>query len=100
MVMALVSALAQLGDPYDPADCRLALDRGIPVPLWAQIADYLAAAICHGDLGPGQQLGSQLDLAHRFNVTRSTIRRALADLDSRRLISCRRGAGTRVRDDN
>ena len=85
-------------DPYDPVDCRLALDRSTPVPLWAQIADFLAAAIDQGPLAPGQLLGSEHDLAYRFHVARPTIRRALTDLSGRGLVNRRQGAGTRVAD--
>lgn len=85
-------------DPYDPVDCRLALDRSTPVPLWAQIADYLAAAIDEGPLAPGQSLGSEHDLACRFHVARPTIRRALGELSRRGLVSRSRATGTRVSD--
>ena len=83
-------------DPYDPVDCRLALNRSTPVPLWAQIADYLEGAIKQGQLAPGQRLGSEHDLAYRFYVARPTIRRALTDLSGRGLVSRRPGTGTRV----
>ncbi len=83
-------------NPYDPVDCRLALNRSIPIPLWAQIADFLASAIAGGRLATGQWIGSEFDLAQRFHVTRTTIRQALTDLSRRGLITRTRGQSTRV----
>lgn len=83
-------------DPLDPADCRLALDRSTPVPLWAQIADYLVAAIGDHRLASGQSIGTEEELAQRFSVSRATIRKALATIAARGLITRSRGTGTRV----
>lgn len=83
-------------DPYSPADCRLALDRSVPIPLWAQIEDYLAGAITEQVLAPGATLGSEHELATRFAVSRMTVRQALTRLAQRELITRRRTDGTRV----
>ena len=91
-----VTPMTTILDPYDPVDCRLALDRSTSVPLWAQIADSLAAVITEQRLGPGQSLGSETELARRFHVTRTTIRQALHHLNDEGLITRRRRDGTRI----
>lgn len=83
-------------DPYSRVDCRLALNRAIPVPLWSQIETWLADVITTGKLAPGQLLGSEHDLADRFGVSRATVRQALHGLAERGLITRSRGNGTRV----
>lgn len=96
-VTSSTGSSARPASPYDHNDCRLALNRNVPIPIWAQIADFLAAAIIDGRLATGQWIGSEHDLAQRFHVTRTTIRRALADLDQRGLISRTRATSTRVK---
>ena len=82
--------------PYTAADCRLALDRSTPVPLWAQIEEFLATAILDRRLQAGQALGSEPELAARFSVCRPTVRQALQSLHRRGLITRSRGRETRV----
>lgn len=58
------------------------------------LAAQLAEEIC--DLAPGTRLPSEKGLAERFDVSRATVRKALADLESRLLITRVRGRGTFV----
>lgn len=50
--------------------------------------------ILQGVLRPGDRLPSERDLAERLDVSRPTLREALADLESRGLIEARPGGGT------
>ena|SRR5580765_8047574 len=91
-----IGAQARVPDLFNPADCRLALARTSPVPLWSQIAEFIAEAITTGRLTPGQRVGSEMELADRFRVARVTIRRALTELDGRGLITRSKSRGTLV----
>lgn len=82
-------------DPLNVFECRLALDRRTPIPLWAQIEDFLADAISDRRLEPGQLIVAEVELADRFGVSRATLRQALARLQRRGLI-IRTRSGTRV----
>jgi GntR family transcriptional regulator len=52
--------------------------------------------LCH-ELGPGALLPGERELAERFGVSRSTVRLALAELTTRRVVERRHGAGTYAR---
>lgn len=60
------------------------------------IANRLARDITHGVLGRGQRLPGEHELAARFEVSRGTIRQALAALQRDGLIQTHRGAGSFV----
>lgn len=49
------------------------------------------------ELGPGALLPGERELAERFGVSRSTVRLALAELTTRRVVERRHGAGTYAR---
>ena len=66
------------------------------VPLYRQIAEDLREQIDSGQLKPGQQLGTELELRERYNASRNTIRDALKWLTARGLIEGRAGQGTFV----
>jgi GntR family transcriptional repressor for pyruvate dehydrogenase complex len=52
--------------------------------------------ILQGVLRPGERLPAERDLAERLDVSRPTLRDALAELESRGLVTARRGAGVFV----
>lgn len=52
--------------------------------------------ILQGVLRPGERLPAERELAERFDVSRPTLREALADLEERGLIAARPGGGTFV----
>lgn len=74
----------------------ITLDRAGSVPLYHQLAEQLTAAIEDGRLGPGDPFENELALAERLELSRPTVRRAIAELVRRGLIIRRRGVGTTV----
>src|SRR5690606_32565175 len=51
-----------------------------------------------GELKPGQRLPSERELADRFQVSRATVSKALAQLEARGLLRSYQGGGTFVTD--
>lgn len=66
------------------------------VTRWRQIADAIESTIHRGELGPGDRLPAETELAERHGVNRHTVRRAIAALAERGLVLAARGSGTYV----
>ena len=62
-------------------------------PAYLQVADQLRSSILDSEVGPGERLPIESDLASMFGVSRSTIREALRVLSSERLVRTVRGVG-------
>ena len=67
----------------------------MPVTRSAAVAAQVARLA--RDLGPGAVLPGERELAERYGVARATVRRALGELTTRRVLERRHGAGTFVR---
>ena len=67
---------------------------------YKRIADNLTSRIRRGEIGKGSRLPGELDLAKTYEVSRSTIRQALAELQQAGLIETWTGAGSFVRYDD
>ncbi len=65
-------------------------------PMYQQIAEDLRNQIESGDLAPGAQLPTELELRERYNASRNTIRDAIKRLISLNLVETRPGRGTFV----
>ena len=65
-------------------------------PMYRQIADDLRARIESGQLGPGQQLETELELRERYNASRNTVRDAIKLLTTLGLVETKPGQGTFV----
>ncbi|MDO5698745.1 MAG: GntR family transcriptional regulator [Dermatophilus congolensis] len=78
------------------AEVPVVIDRSSPVPLYHQLAEQLTAAIENGTLQPGDPFENELAMAHRLELSRPTVRRAIAEMVSRGLLVRRRGIGTTV----
>jgi GntR family transcriptional regulator len=63
-----------------------------------QIANDLRQAIVSGRLEPGQRVPAELTLIEQYTVSRTTVRRALADLRTEGLVEVRTPKGTYVVD--
>lgn len=72
---------------YDP--------RG-PQLVYAAIADDLAAQIARGDLGPGDRLPSEAEIAERYGCARTTSARVMRELRRRGLAVTLLGKGSFV----
>jgi GntR family transcriptional regulator len=65
-------------------------------PMYQQIADDLRIKIETGELAPGAQLPTELELRERYEASRNTIRDAIKRLTSLGLVETKPGQGTFV----
>jgi GntR family transcriptional regulator len=65
-------------------------------PMYRQIAEGLRRQIEDGELPPGAQLRTELELREKHNVSRNTVRDAIKLLTTRGLVETRAGQGTFV----
>jgi GntR family transcriptional regulator len=72
------------------------LSRSSPEPLYRQLASHLEGEILGGRLKPGDRLASEGLLTERFQVSRITLRQAVAELVRKRLLVRKQGKGTFV----
>ena len=70
------------------------IDRSSPVPLYHQIGEAILDTITRANLNPNTQIPSEEQLGKIFNVSKMTIRQALAKLVSDGVLERRQGAGT------
>jgi len=67
-----------------------------PIPLYYQIANMLRGRIVSGVYAPGSRLGTEMQMAESFGVSRITIRQALTALADQGLVERQRARGTFV----
>lgn len=65
-------------------------------PLHLVISEKLREQIAAGTYAPGEQLPSEFDLGTHFGVSRTTVRRAIANLINQGLVSTQQGKGAFV----
>ena len=70
------------------------LDERSPVPLYYQLQEIIRSRIESGQWKPGEQLPPEADLCDEFNLSRGTVRQALADLVREGMLHRRRGKGS------
>jgi DNA-binding GntR family transcriptional regulator len=75
---------------------QIEVDRSSPIPLYFQVAEQIAEAIRKGELVPGDQLDSEVQIAEALGLSRPTIRQAIGHLVDRGMIVRRRGVGTQI----
>jgi GntR family transcriptional regulator len=68
----------------------------MPEPIYRQIAEDLRRQIESGELRPGEQLRTEIELRDHYNASRNTIRDAIKLLITRGLVETRPGQGTFV----
>lgn len=71
-------------------------DRGSPVKLHIQIADYIKDKIACGEWSEGTKLPSQRALSDLFEVNRSTVVTAIEELKAEGILMGNTGGGTKV----
>jgi DNA-binding GntR family transcriptional regulator len=67
-----------------------------PGTRYSSVAHALKAEIAAGEHAVGTKLPTEFELCRRFDVSRSTVRQALAELESAGLVRRRQGSGTTV----
>lgn len=73
-----------------------ALDRHSPIPLYQQLGEILSCQIKNGKFKPGDALPSELDLVHRYGVSRYVVRQTFTNLARQGLIYTEKGRGSFV----
>ena len=68
-----------------------------PAKLYAELSAYLESMIASGGFAPGEKLPAQRKLCQEFGLTKSTVGRALKELEARGLVEMRHGSGCFVR---
>lgn len=68
----------------------------LPLPLHLRISEKLRTKIFEGHYAPGEQLPSEHQLMEQFEVSRITVRRAIANLVHQGLVNTQRGRGVFV----
>ena len=68
-----------------------------PGPLYQQVAAAIRQGIANGEFPPGAPLPSEAQLIERYEVSRPTVRNAIAALRSEGLIEVRHGKGSFVK---
>lgn len=79
-----------------PEENDAAKSSGSAVPLYIQVARALQHRISVGEYPIGGLLPTEIELAKRHGVSRQTIRQAVQLLRQQRLVSAKKGVGTRV----
>lgn len=72
------------------------LRRHSGVPLYRQLESDLLERMDSGELGPGDRLPPETELARRWGVNRLTVRQAVGELARAGRVTVRRGSGTFV----
>jgi DNA-binding FadR family transcriptional regulator len=67
-----------------------------PRQLYEQVAEQLASDIRAGRFAPGERLPSERDLARTLEVSRASVREAIASLQVQGVVETRKGSGTFV----
>jgi GntR family transcriptional regulator len=80
----------------DTALPSAAIDRRSPIPFYFQLTKLLTSEIEAGRWGLGERLPSEPAICEQFGVSRTTVRQALAALESDGLVRREKGRGTFV----
>lgn len=72
------------------------IDRSASVALYQQVSDHIHQLIIRGTLSEGDELPAEGDLAKHYEVSRSVIRQALANLVAQGFIETQKGRPARI----
>ena len=72
------------------------LDRHSSVPLYAQLRELIVERIQDGIYRQGEPIPSEMTLCEELDLSRPTVRQAIAHLDSDGILEIQKGRGTFV----
>jgi GntR family transcriptional regulator len=72
------------------------IERSSPVPFYFQLKKALAEEILAGRWAPGDRIPSEPEICGHFEVSRTTVRQALAELEAEGMVRREKGRGTYV----
>jgi GntR family transcriptional regulator len=72
------------------------IDKGSPVPIYAQLKDIIRASIEEKRLAPDQRIPSENELSASYGISRMTVRQAIRELVRDGYVYVRKGEGTFV----
>lgn len=72
------------------------IDKSSPMPLYYQLEELIRRAIAKEELKPGEMIPTEFEIIEYFNLSRTTVRQALADLVNDNLLYKKKGVGTFV----
>lgn len=72
------------------------IDKRSPMPLYFQLEELIKRAISNGELEPEEMIPTEFEIIEHFNLSRTTVRQALADLVNENLLYKKKGVGTFV----
>lgn len=72
------------------------LDRYSSVPLYAQLRELILERIQDGVYGPGEKIPSEMDFCKELDLSRPTVRQAVAELVADGVLEIHKGKGTFV----
>lgn len=72
------------------------IDKNSVIPIYYQLFKLIEEQIRRGDLKPGESLPTEHEISSRFEISRMTVRRAIAELVSAGMVYAQQGKGTFV----
>jgi len=66
------------------------------VPLYRQIKRLITESLVSGEWAPGSPIPSEMELAQRYSVSQGTVRKAVSELASQKILVRHQGKGTFV----
>jgi len=69
-------------------------------PLYLQIKKIITEGLVEGLWHPGQSIPSEIELAHSYNVSQGTVRKAIDELTAEKILIRRQGKGTFIASHN
>ena len=66
------------------------------VPLYRQIKRLITDSLVSGEWSPGQPIPSEMELAQRYKVSQGTVRKAISELATQKVLVRHQGKGTFV----
>ena len=65
-------------------------------PLYIQVKKRITESLVRSEWSPGESIPSEIELAKKYNVSQGTVRKAIDDLASDKILIRRQGKGTYV----